>query len=184
MYSGAIGYNFSPLLSADIEYIYRPSYSYKVFQTPTPEYSSYSARTRFFDLQSNSLMANAYLHGKGISQRLNWITPYGFNIEPFIGGGLGVAFNTVSNFHTVLVTGSSLAYEQDKLRTSLAWQLSAGLNFYNDGDFNLGAGYRYYNGETFSSNDSSIDYLLPNYAWRGTIQANEFFVTLAYKIDA
>lgn len=60
IYSAAFGYNYSQLISADIEYIYRPSYSYSKFQTSTSNTTSYynGAKTRYFDLQSNSLMAN------------------------------------------------------------------------------------------------------------------------------
>ena len=35
LYSAAVGYNFSPLFSGDIEYIYRPSYTYSKYQTST-----------------------------------------------------------------------------------------------------------------------------------------------------
>lgn len=190
IYSAAIGYNFSPLMSFDFEYIYRPSYSYAKYQTfptttsfPTPNYLS-TSRTRYFNLQSNSLMANLYFHGRGISENLIWHTNYGLNIEPFIGGGLGVAFNTVTNTYSTLSTGRTQSFLQDTLRTSIAWQLSAGLNFYNDGRFNLGAGYRYYNGETFNSGSSFIDWQIPTYPLTGIIQTNEFFVTLSYKINA
>jgi hypothetical protein len=48
----------------------------------------------------------------------------------------------------------------------------------------LGAGYRYYNGEIFSSGSTFIDWKKAAYPLTGTIQANEFFVTLSYKIDA
>ncbi len=112
-------------MSFDFEYIYRPSYSYVKFQTypatspfPTPNYSSES-RTRYFNLQSNSLMGNLYFHGRGISDNFVWHTNYGLNIEPFIGGGLGVAFNTVSNTRSIRSTGLATSFMQDTLRTSL-----------------------------------------------------------------
>ena len=189
LYSAAIGYNFTPLVSFDFEYIYRPSYHYSKFQTAaasanTLNYSS-DSKTRYFNLQSNSVMGNLYLHGKGLSDHLVWNTGYGFSLEPFIGAGLGVAFNTVSNFHTIRSTGVSQSFQPDNLRSSIAWQLSAGLNFYNDGNFNLGAGYRYYNGETFTSESTFIDWQNTTlYPWSGTISANEFFITISYKIDA
>ena len=186
LYAAAIGYDYSPLLSFDIDYIYRPSFNYNVYQTPTPSTvaANNPPKERFFDLQSNSLMVNVYFHGKGLNDQLNWNTNYGFNVEPFIGGGLGVAFNTVSNFHSLSSGGNMMSYVPDMLRTSLAWQFSGGLNLYNDSHFNLGAGYRYYNGDKFSSNDYVVNTTNQSFAWKGIIQANEFFINLGYRIDA
>ena len=186
IYSAAFGYNFSPLISADIEYIYRPSYFYSKFQTSaailTQDFNG--TKTRYFNLQSNSLMANAYLHGAGIYDALKVDLWNSFAIEPFIGGGLGVGFNSMTNFYSAKPSGEYAAIGQDTFRTSLAWQLSAGLELLNSSNFNLAAGYRYYNGGNFSSSNFTIEY--PFYAtpWKGTIQANEFFITFAYKIDA
>ena len=85
-------------------------------------------------------MANAYLHGKGFSDRLAWNIGSCYTLEPFIGAGLGVAFNTVSNFYSEVYDGSRFgtarALMNNNLRTSLAWQLSAGLNLYNDSHVN------------------------------------------------
>jgi opacity protein-like surface antigen len=186
LYSAAFGYNYSPLISTDIEYIYRPSYSYSKFQTSTASTTPgfIGDTTRHFNLQSNSLMANLYVHGAGISDYLKMNVKNIFSIEPFIGGGLGVAFNTVSNFNSLESTGTYSSVEQDNFRTALAWQLSAGLQLINDSHFNLAAGYRYYNGEDFTSNNYTFQN--PTFAtpWKGTVAANEFFVTLAYKLDA
>lgn len=193
LYSAAIGYNLNPLWSFDFDYIYRPSYQYDKYQDflPSSNYSSVS-RTRVFNLASNSLMANAYLHGKGLSDSLAWNVGSCYTLEPFIGAGLGVAFNTLYNFHSEYVDGEAIAIMNDNFRTSFAWQLSAGLNLFNDSHFNLAAGYRYYNGGTFTSNNYygySPENGVGAYSeiaspWKGSLQANEFFVTLAYKIDA
>jgi opacity protein-like surface antigen len=192
IYSAAFGYNYSKLISADIEYIYRPSYTYSKYQTSTNASSvNFSGnKTRYFDLQSNSLMANLYLHGQGVSDKMKLDVSRGFSIEPFVGAGIGVAFNTMSNFHSVSVvtpTGASgpvVSMLADNLRTSFAWQLSAGINLYNDTNFNLGAGYRYYNAGTMSSNNYWTDWQLVAEPWKTKMQANEFFVTLAYNVDA
>ena len=192
IYSSAFGYNYSSLISGDIEYIYRPSYSYSKFQTSTAAGTINFAgnKTRYFDLQSNSLMANIYLHGQGLSDKMKWDLSSGFPMEPFIGAGIGVAFNTMSNFHAVSAAtpaganGPVVSMLPDQLRTSFAWQLSAGLNLYNDTHFNLGAGYRYYNSGTFNSNNYFTDWQIQTSPWKGKLQSNEFFVTLAYRIDA
>lgn len=186
IYSAAFGYNYSPLISGDIEYIYRPSYSYSKFQTSTASgtVGFNGDKTRHFDLQSNSLMANLYLHGAAMTDSLKFDLWNVYALEPFIGGGLGVGFNNVSNFYSVKTNGVYAAIEQDNFVTSLAWQLSAGLQLINNSNYNLAAGYRYYNGGSFSSNNFTIDnksYWTP---WHGTVQANEFFITLAYRVDA
>ena len=143
----AFGYNYSPLISGDIEYIHRPSYSYSKFQTSTAVtiLNFNGSKIRHFSLQSNSLMANLYLHGAAITESLKFDLSNAYSIEPFVGGGLGVGFNNVSNFHSVKTDGTYAAIMPDNLRTSIAWQLSAGLQLINMSNFNLAAGYRYYN---------------------------------------
>ena len=186
LYSAAIGYNYSKLISTDFEYIYRPSFNYTKYQTSTASgtVSFNGNKTRNFNLQSNSLMWNVYLHGKGYDDALNYNVHDDIFMEPFVGGGLGVAFNTLSNFHSNKSNGDIGAIMLDNSKTSIAWQFSAGLNFYNASNFNLGVGYRYYNGEGFASNSYTINDQLTSPPWTGTIQANEFFVQLGYKIDA
>ena len=173
IYSAAFGYNYSKLIIGDIEYIYRPSYSYSKCQTLTANntinFNGY--KTRHFNLQSNSLMENLYLHGASLSDSLQINLWNGYAIEPFIGGG----FNYMSNFHSTKIDSVYTAIMQDNFRTSLAWQLSAGFQLINNTDFNLAAGYRYYNGGSFSSSNfiiNSQDYSTP---WEATLQANGFF---------
>ena len=103
-------------------------------------------------------MTNLYLHGAAMSDSLKVGLWNIYVIEPFIGGGLGVGFNNVSNFHSVKPSGEYVAIRQDNFRTSLAWELSAGLQLINNSNFNLAAGYRYYQGGNFSSNDFSMNF--------------------------
>ena len=186
IYSAAFGYNYSPLISGDVEYTYRPSYSYSKFQmsTATGTLNFNGDKTRHFDLLSNSLMFNLYLHGAGLSDSLKMNIGNTCALEPFIVGGLGVSFNTVTNFYSARTDGVYATIEQDNLKTSLAWQLSAGLQLINNSHFNVAAGYRYYNGGDFASSSFVIntqDYSSP---MRGTVHANEFFVTVAYRFDS
>ncbi len=185
IYSAALGYNLSKIISSDFEFIYRPSYHYSKYQTSTAVNTIFfnGNKTRYFDVQSNSIMWNAYLHGGSYSNTLNLELIRGLFIQPFIGGGLGVGLNTVYNFHSILSTGMVKAIEATNLVTSLAWQLSAGVNFYNESNFNLGAGYRYYNGGRFSGNSYIINTTDTAPNWTGTVQANEFFIQLSYKVD-
>jgi len=197
LYSAAFGYNYSPLISADMEFIYRPAYSYTKFQTSTDQSTTnpLGNKTRRFNLESNSLMGNAYLHGAGLSDKLKVNVHDHFKLEPFIGGGAGVSFNTISNFHSVLVNNTIASTMADHFKTSFAWQLSAGLELVGDNAFSLAAGYRYYNGGRFESNnyllanrgnaatDAALG-LRPTTPLNGLLQANEFFITFSYKLDA
>ncbi len=192
VYSSAFGYNYSPLISTDIEFIYRPAYEYSKFQTSTDQSttSPLGNKTRRFNFESNSLMGNVYLHGTGISNKLKLKVHDHFNLEPFLGGGAGVSFNTVSNFNSLRTNNEIASLMANHFNTSFAWQLSAGVELLTDCVFNLAAGYRYYNGGRFDSNnylladlptEISLYTLTP---WSGQFQANEFFVTLSYKLDA
>ena len=53
-----------------------------------------------------------------------------FVIDPFINAGIGIAYNTVSNFHSVLTSGSHagaiVSAEQDQTEIGFAYQLGAG----------------------------------------------------------
>jgi hypothetical protein len=181
LFSAAFGYRPSSFWGGDVEYIYRPAYAYVKHQTSTAvtTLDFNGNKNRYFNLASNSLMVNGYLYGKEFNV-------YSGGIEPFIGGGLGVSFNNVYQFHTVRDDQSTTYFrgvEQDNFRMSLAWQLSAGLQLVKLSKFNLSAGYRYYNGGTFTSAYFVINTQNIGTPWKGTVQANEFFVTAAYRIN-
>ena len=179
LYGIAGGRHFSPLLNGDIEFIYRPSFNYAKYQTSTAVNTILfnGNKNRYFNFQSNSLMGNLYLKGSGISDRFNF-----FGVEPFIGGGIGVAFNTIQDFHSQRFSDSTFrGIMQDHLKTSLAFQFSAGMRLISSVNYEFDLGYRYYNATTYISSNyiiNSIDYSTP---WKGTFQSNEFFVHLGYK---
>ncbi len=182
LYSAAFGYRFSKLVSADVEYIYRPSYSYSRYQSPPERDAIFFVGdvTRHFNLASNSLMANLYFSGSGLSESLVYYFNHGYQLEPFVGAGLGVAFNNMTNFKSLKPVGLYVSYALDNARTSLSTQGTVGLRLYSEAKFLLESGYRYYNGGTFTSQNfvlDGADILTP---WKGTVQANEFFVRLGY----
>ncbi|STX50183.1 Opacity protein and related surface antigens [Legionella busanensis] len=190
IYTAGIGYMINPLVSVDISYSFRGIYTYRKHQrfqssnNPNP----FGDRTRYFDLNSNSIMFNGTLYGQEWSDILAYeIGNFGL-IQPVIGGGIGVSYNTISNFHTVLDTNSGVtSVMQDKTRASFAWQLNAGLEFKKN-RFSFDIGYRYFNAGTFVSNDNLITRLsastgapimtetIPN--WSGSLSANELYLTV------
>lgn len=179
LYGVAAGSYFAPDVSGDIEFLYRPLFHYTKYQTSTAVNTIFfnGNKNRYFNFQSNSLMGNIYLHGGRFFEELK-----NFGLEPFVGGGCGVAFNSVNNFHSQRFSdGMYRGILQDHLRTSFAFQFSAGLQVLKISDYELAAGYRYYNATKYSSNNfiiNTTDYATP---WQGVFQANEFFINLGYK---
>ena len=73
IYSAAFGYNYLQLISADIEYIYRPSYSYSKFQTSTANTTSYyiiMVRKRVTLICKVTLSWQIKVHGAAMSDSL------------------------------------------------------------------------------------------------------------------
>lgn len=190
LYTAGVGYVWNDAINMDVSYAYRGLYSYDKFQLPAPTASADPnpltvSRTRYFDLSSNALLFNITILGQGLKNQLVYTTTTGL-VQPFIGGGLGVSYNTVSNFHTILAdTNYSTSVMADNTQASLAYQFNAGLEWsYKRVAVDLG--YRYFNGGTYSSNN----YLTTNLntagtpvsttqisPWTGTLSANEVFVT-------
>lgn len=188
LFMAGIGYVVSPLLSFDLNVTHRGLYKYEKFQTATTSttvINPLGSKTRYFNLSSNAFMVNGTLSGQGISERLVWNTgSFGF-IQPIIGGGIGVSYNEVSDFHTVLANQNVTSVLTNNTEASFAYQFNAGLEWQYK-RFSLDAGYRYFNGGNFESNNYLISRvtaagtLLPSATitpWKGTLSANEFFVT-------
>lgn len=188
LYTAGIGYNISPLVSVDASYSFRGIYNYRQHQTAigATAQNPLGNKTRYFDLTSNSVMVNATLYGQGLSDRLAYsMGNYGV-IQPVIGGGVGVSYNTVSNFHTVLDNSLIVtSVLQDQTKASFAWQLNAGLEMKKD-RFSFDVGYRYFNGGTFNSNNALTTRvnnggtpiatnIIP--AWSSKLSANELYFT-------
>lgn len=189
LYTAALGYTINDAINIDVSYTFRGIYSYEKFQTAPPSATDQlSSRTRYFNLSSNALLFDVSLDG-GVYPALKYDAwSHGF-IQPFIGAGLGVSYNTVSNFHTILsdsnvVTSTAL----NRTKASLAYQFNAGLEWVFQ-RFSFDVGYRYFNAGSYESND----YLLTNYTgptqsstvsspkttvpWKDTLSANELFFT-------
>lgn len=196
LYTAGLGYVFCPLVSSDIEVTYRPSFTYNKFQTAVAGASNpgvLGAKTREFDLSDTSIMGNVFLNGEGANlfACLNRCTI----LQPFIGGGIGVAYNHLSNFHSVLEETSSLGPGSSNVasimnantNTAFAWQLMAGAELLNRHKWGIDVGYRYFDGGRFKSNNYLVD--VPGGSttpvtitpWSGRLTANEVFANLKYR---
>lgn len=188
LYTAGIGYIINPLISADVNYTFRGIYKYKKHQVSTESnvQNPLGNRTRYFNLNSNALMFNVTLYGQGLSDRLTYEMDSFGVIQPIIGGGVGVSYNTMSNFHMVLDSNSAVtSVMQDYTKSSFSWQLNAGLEWKKD-RFSFDLGYRYFNAGSFKSNNALITRTndagtpittntIP--AWSSTLSANEIYFT-------
>ncbi len=156
-----IGYTVSPLLKLDASYTFRGIYKYNHHLNTVNSGSANPLpnHTRYFDLTSNSLMFNGTLFAKGLANTGfgNMLVHDMFGcgtVQPFVGGGVGVSYNTLSNDHRILdgsltATGS----KNDATIASFAWQLNTGLNWQITERLGFDIGYRYFNAGRFNSND-------------------------------
>ncbi len=190
LYTAGIGYTISPLASVDASYTFRGIYDYnkhqRIYNSALP--NPIAPRTRYFDLNSNALMVNGTLYGQGWSDKLAYEMDNAGLIQPVIGGGVGVSYNTISNFHSVLdgINGVPSAIMQDLTKASFAWQLNAGLELKKD-RFSFDIGYRYFNAGTFISNNAIITPITASGipimtiavpAWSSNLSANELYFTV------
>lgn len=183
------GYNATPLVSVELNYNSRPSFSYAQYQTPSP--SSIGPRTRYFDLENESIMLNGVVHLDQISNRLKFSIG-SLSINTFVDAGLGYSRNTVKNLHSVATnTGYVFSMMDSNTVTSPSYQLGFGVTTALDSFWELRLGYRYFNGGEFKSSNYITDdpdnlhpsnpsagTLVP--VWSGTLQANELYAKLAY----
>jgi hypothetical protein len=200
-YTAGFGYQFTPLISTTCEVTYRPGFCYRKFQTPATEAFSFlgaGTRTRHFEVSNTSITGNAYFYGGGIADEfVFYFLDDRCTLQPYIGAGVGVSYNTVYNFYTVLedaanivtVNGLNLkraaSVELPNTHVSWAGQAVAALELAHS-NFTFSCGYRYFNGGKFKSNNyltsrnsagdaSHAGTAIP---WVGHLRTNEFFASL------
>jgi len=207
LYTVAAGYIFNKLVSAECEVTVRPSFSYQKFQTPvsasTFSFVGLIPRTRFFRLSNTAIMANFYVRGAGVADRLAWeFCDGGWLLQPVLGVGLGISYNNLYDFHTVfcneaniinlngLITRRVASVELPYTSRSLSGQVMIGCELVHE-NFSGYVGYRYFNGGTFKSNNyltsrnASTDgtHAGTSVPWKGKLRAHEFVVNLGVSFD-
>lgn len=179
------GYRLFHMLDIDFGYTLYDEFEYQKNQTDPFG----NKRTRFFDLNHQSSLFNFTL------------SPYPFSfakieISPLIGLGLGVGTSKVSDFQTVfydpLLQGIGLTTSIGVNRTTnaFAWQGMGGFRIHPKASkLNLDIAYRYYNGGTFKTPPSVIDYnglgqgeVDSSDPWKGTLQTNQFYFAINFSI--
>ena len=185
LYMAGLGYTVNELLKIDANYTFRGLYNYKNNLNYTGYAASEPNENIFFNLSSNSLMFSGTLYAKGLessysslaSKLIKEIDGYGY-IQPIIGGGLGVSYNTLSNFYGMFTSSQTVDFAMaDATAAELAWQLNAGLDWQITNRFSFDLGYRYFNAGRFNTGVATPSAPIWAPAWISTLSANELYFT-------
>lgn len=196
-YTFGLGYHCKSLLSFVLEVDYRPNYRYSKFQTSTATttVAFIGTKTRKFRLSNLTFTANVFLNKSG--NCYNWDCGSCFNIAPFIGGGIGVAYNTLYDFHSVLPLQAGQTVQEVRSimnyrqKTAFAGQVMVGITSKINERMSIDLGYRWFYGGRFESNNYITNanpavptdvppHLTP--PWKGSLAANELYVCLNYNL--
>jgi opacity protein-like surface antigen len=130
-----IGYQLNSWLRFDVTGEYRAKTTFRGLDIYSPEPNSPTG-VGVDDYYANKhewvAMANAYV---------DLGTWYGFT--PFVGAGVGAAYNVISNFRDVNVATNGLAYADRAGKWNLAWAAHAGVAYRVSPAFTVELAYRY-----------------------------------------
>lgn len=170
-------------LSADLSYTNYETFNYQKFQ------SGCSPRTRFFNLDNQSVLVNFTL----LRPSAGWfeLNLKDFFLAPFLGGGLGVGINDINHFYTILSSeedpGKQSSIGDPRTTHAFAWQVFAGLNLYTSSkQMFFDIGYKYYDGGTFKSpnkvtgNATGEETRHKISAWKGRLKTQQIFGSLRF----
>lgn len=205
-----VGKQLCRYLNIDLTYTnYVNDFDYQKFQTTppntipsTPNFTG-NARTRFFELDNQSLLVNATFH-PGADQFALKLDR--FSIFPFVDVGVGIGFNRVSDFHTIgyvqipnsgpipptaFGIGSNTSIgTSDTTKSSFAWQGSVGLSVQPVSSYLiLDVGYRYYDGGKFEGPDALVANTLGRQGsegnttpWEGRLKTDQVFINVRFLV--
>jgi opacity protein-like surface antigen len=144
-----VGYQVNNWLRFDATGEYRTSQHFEAtesenigfFNTPPDDSRAFDRYTA--SVQSSVFLVNAY------ADLGTW-----YSLTPFIGGGVGAAFNRISGLNDIGLTPGfqGLGFAREKDSTSLAWAVMAGIDYAVSPNLKLELGYRYLNMGTAKSN--------------------------------
>lgn len=173
------GYRCFEKLDVDFNYSFYDTFTYEKKQTSQNGQSG-DVRMRYFNLDNQSALFNFSLFPYAIS-----LGSLRTEIVPFIGLGLGVSMNYVSNFHTigndVERVGSTTSTGEPVTTIAFAWQGMGGFRIHPKNKMlSIDIAYRYYNGGTFKG-PSTITSFADNgedftgKPLEGTLQTNQIY---------
>lgn len=185
-----LGKQVQEYIDLNLMYLMQENFNYQKYQSgssATPDFTA-TQRTRFFTLNNKAILFNGVLHPAQY-----WTTYANTELRPYLGAGIGYAYNYVNNFYTVgnqvESPGEPNVGSTDSIGTpigtnSFSWQGTAALNLrVQNSPFSINTGYRYFDGGKF--NGSTQIYTNANgfvnaTPWSGKVKANQFFVEFQY----
>jgi opacity protein-like surface antigen len=131
-YGAGVGYQWTNWLRTDVTGEYRGK-------------ASFHALDRYFN---SGYFTNDYTASK--SEWVALVNAYidlgtWWSITPYIGAGVGVAFNTIEHFRDTNVIAGGGGWAETGRQTSLAWALHAGASYRVSSNLALDLSYRYLN---------------------------------------
>jgi len=192
VYAVGLGYNITSLLSLAFELSFRPEFRYKRFQDSTAAQTVgfLGEKTRYFRLSNWAYLFNLFLNRAGNCFQFNCCK--GICLAPFIGAGIGIAYNTVDDFHSIVPSNDQFdpvhSIMVGHTETALAGQLMAGFVSRISQCISLEIGYRRFHGGRFLTNNYTVDVpiglnnpvAVP--PWKGYLNANEIYLSLNYSL--
>lgn len=129
-FGAAVGMNFAKWgapVRGEVEYDYRTDFGYN----PNPNFTNAGIPTKSTNtLNTQTVLVNAF-----------YDIDTGTKFTPFVGGGLGVAINSVNGTASLLSGANAINYSASN--TSFAWALGGGVNYAIDNHWSVDASYRY-----------------------------------------
>jgi hypothetical protein len=194
LFEAGVGYTIRDWLAASVVAAYRGVYRYKKFQSlqaaQTPTLGT--TKVRYFDVENASVLFNLMINS---AHRWAWHFHDCMSLAPVVAGGLGLAQNRVSNFHTVLgvLAPSETNYVESihglyVNKYTFAAHADVGISWAMCRRVQCDLGYRFYYGGTFKTSDYGLDvpggimspqeYNRPiqETPWCSKLKANEFFI--------
>lgn len=156
-----VGYQLPYNLRVDVTGSFRPNY-----EINSKETFGGLAVNADADVRSSGLMANVY-----------YDIPTGTAFTPYVGGGIGVAFNKVKTINYTF--GAGQIREDGDSKTSLAWSLQGGVAYAVTSNMKIDLGYRYIDLGEFETSGNSTVGAVPK--TDGDLRAHEVKIGLRYQ---
>jgi len=132
-----VGYQWNSWLRFDLTGEYRGKSTFRGMDTYTPEPGSPTGiGVNDYHAKKSEwvVMANAYFD----------LGTWG-GLTPFVGGGIGAAYNMISGFRDVNVPTGGVAYAGSAGTWNFAWAIHAGIGYQVSPNFTVELAYRYLN---------------------------------------
>jgi len=188
-----VGYQFNSWFRADVTAELRGGAGFQTLEVLTDRGDATHGATQFADFYRGNLssylgMVNAY------ADLGSWS-----GITPYVGAGIGFAYNKVTGMSDISPEQSAGGYLVDRGQMNLAWSLMAGLDYSVTRNLKLEFGYRYLDygkfqsgishclagknstGDVFSVNNCSSGGV---YLGSHELTSNDFKIGLRYYLDS